>query len=340
MSTSRQVDTSYFLALVGDSRAPGVLQRAGLASAGMPLPERLDMVDFWRCCTLNIQETDDESHGVAEQPVPRGSLSVLVTAAKEADDLAGALRRLTEAMRLLRKDCHLTIGHGRGIVRLNFTPAADPVLPSEIYTECFAVVIHCALRWMTGQGLDPVRVRGAAALKSMGGELLEALHAPIARRGSGVSIDYPVEVLAAPILLQKYSVWGEAEFANFVAMVGQDAEAGVARDHGRVMAALSNGMMSQEEVAASLGLSVATLRRRLAGQGTSFRAISGEFRAARLRELLATGMQLPEIAERLGLSDDRSLRRFCVAHFAVPPGQLRGSVGSEPGCGADGSSGQ
>ena len=325
--TSRQVDTSYFTALVGQARAPGVLHRAGLVSRGTPLPEQLDMVDFWRCCAQNIQESNDESHGVAEQPVPRGSLAVLVTAAKEADDLAGALRRLTEAMRLLRKDCHLTIGHGRGIVRLNFTPGANPTQAAEIYTECFAVVIHCALRWMTGLRLDPVRVRGAAVLKAMGGELLEALHAPIARRGSGVSIDYPVEVLAASILPQKYSVWGEAEFANFVAMVGQDAEVGVALDHDRMLAALSNGLMSQQDVAASLGLSVATLRRRLAAHGTSFRAISGEFRANRLRELLATGMQLPDIAERLGLSDDRSLRRFCVARFAVPPAQLRRSMG-------------
>jgi AraC-like DNA-binding protein len=329
MSISRQVDTSYFTALVGEARAPGVLARAGLAMPGTALPDRLDMVDFWRCCAQNIQETNDESHGVAAQPVPRGSLSVLITATKEADDLAGALRRLTEAMRLLRKDCHLSIGHGRGIVRLNFTPAANPALAAEIYTECFAVVIHCALRWMTGQRLDPLRVRGSAALKAMGGELLEALHAPIARRGSGVSIDYAAEVLTAPILPQKYTVWGEAEFANFVAMVGQDGEAEVARDRGQVLAALGNGLIWQDDVAAALGLSVATLRRRLAAQGTSFRAISSEFRVARLRDLLATGMQLADIAERLGLSDDRSLRRFCVAHFAQPPAQLRRTISGE-----------
>jgi len=323
MSAIRQVDTSYFIALVGEARAGHLLEWSGLAGAGRPTPLRIDMIDFWRCCAQNIQETNDESHGLADQPVPRGSLSVLVSAAKEADDLAGALRRLSEAMRLVRKDCQLALGHGRGTVRLNFTPTGAQVLATEIYTECFAVVIHCALRWMTGQRLVPVRVRGAAALRAMGGELLEALHAPITRRGSGVSIDYPTDALHAPILPQKYTAWGEAEFANFVSMLGQGGDVQSEQDYALVLAALGRGITSQEDVAASLELSAATLRRRLAAQGLSFRGISNDFRAARLRDLLAAGLPLPEIAERLGLSDERSLRRFCVAHFGKPPAQLR-----------------
>ncbi len=44
---------------------------------------------------------------------------------------------------------------------------------------------------------------------------------------------------------------------------------------------------------------------------------------------IAAGRAESDIAERLALSDDRSLRRFCVAHFKMPPAKLR--VASEQG---------
>ena len=64
--------------------------------------------------------------------------------------------------------------------------------------------------------------------------MLEALHAPITRRGSGVSIDYPTDALHAPILPQKYTAWGEAEFANFVAMLGQGGDVQSEQDYALV----------------------------------------------------------------------------------------------------------
>jgi hypothetical protein len=94
-SPRRSVDTAYFSTLVGPEAAARLLRRAGLTDADGALPASIDMADFWRLCAENIQATNDETHGVAAEPVPLGSLSVLFTAAKEADDLMGALERFT-----------------------------------------------------------------------------------------------------------------------------------------------------------------------------------------------------------------------------------------------------
>jgi len=328
MNQVPQIDTSYLAALVGETRVAQLFAEAGIAMPGTALPEQLDMADFWRCCAENIRLTNDESHGTALHPVPRGSLSLLVMAAKEADTLDGALHRLTEAARLVRAEVRLGLAHGRGIMRLTIAPATPSAGPAAtartaIYCECFAIVIHCALRWMTGRRLDPVRVRGAAELQAMGGELLLALGAPVTRHGAGVSIDYAADDLGAPILPRKYTAWGEAEFATFLAMLAQGDAVPLASDHARVIEALRGGLHTQEDVAAALGISVPTLRRRLAQSNLSFRDISAQFRTRRLKDLLATQMPLGDIVEQLGLSDERSLRRFAREHLGLAPGEYR-----------------
>jgi hypothetical protein len=164
----RSVDLAYFTTVVGTDAAMRLMRRAGLLGADGAPPATLDMADYWRLCAENIQATNDESHGVAQAPVPLGSLSVLFIAAKEADDLMGALERFVAAAKLIRKECHISLGRGRDTVRLNITPVDRGSLKAEIYCECFILVAHCALRWMTGRRLDPVMVRGCAALKVMG----------------------------------------------------------------------------------------------------------------------------------------------------------------------------
>lgn len=328
MGTVRHVDTSYLAALVGEPRVALLFARTGVATAGTSLPERLDIADFWRCCAENIRLTNDESHGTAPQPVPPGSLSLLVMAAKEAETLDGALHRLTEAARLVRAEVRLNLSFGRGFTRLSIIPAVptpghSATLRMAIYCECFAIVIHCALRWMAGRRLDPIRVRGAGELRAMGGELLLAFGAPVVRRGSGVSIDYAAADQTAPIPPRRYTAWGEAEFATFLDLLTQGDAEPPAGDHGRVIEALRAGLHTQDEVAAALGVSVPTLRRRLAQDSLSFRDISARFRTRQLKDLLATQMPLADIAEQLGLSDERSLRRFAREHLGLAPGEYR-----------------
>jgi AraC-like DNA-binding protein len=321
----QRVDSRYFSVLVGTEAAERLFRRAGLMSGDAP-PPTMDLVSFWRLCVENIQAGNDESHGVADEPVPLGSVSMLFTAAKEADDLLGALERFTAAARLIRRECRVSLGRNRETVRLTVRPAGRGSLRAEIYCECFLMVAHCAFRWMTGERLDPVLVRGAAEAKPLGGAIMDALHAPLIRRGEGATIVYSRRDMRAPILDQKYRVWGEAEFAAFMALLSESQapdEASVVPEVEAVLQAFRRGCRSQDQVARSLGLSTPTLRRRLAQVGLSFRRLSADYRQAELQELLATALPIREIAERLGMSDDRSLRRFCGERLGVSPREYR-----------------
>jgi AraC-like DNA-binding protein len=66
-------------------------------------------------------------------------------------------------------------------------------------------------------------------------------------------------------------------------------------------------MRSQDQVASALHFNVRTLRRQLADEGTTFRALVEETRQLLAEELLATGrLTIEEIADRVGYAEASS----------------------------------
>jgi AraC-like DNA-binding protein len=97
------------------------------------------------------------------------------------------------------------------------------------------------------------------------------------------------------------------------------ARSGVAERVRRLLAAL-DGPRSMVEVAHDLHVSPRTLRRHLAAEGTSFRALVDEMTMAFTEELLEDPtLSIDDIAARLGYSDGSSLTRAFVRVHGVPP---------------------
>jgi AraC-like DNA-binding protein len=81
--------------------------------------------------------------------------------------------------------------------------------------------------------------------------------------------------------------------------------------------------LTLNEAAAVVGMSNATLQRRLHEAGTCFRSISKEARCAKLVSLLSTDLDFDDVAEELGLSERRSLWRTCQDWLGVSPSEYR-----------------
>lgn len=80
------------------------------------------------------------------------------------------------------------------------------------------------------------------------------------------------------------------------------------------------GMPDVEQVAARLAVSARTLRRRLAEEGTSYRALVEEVRAALAEELLATGsLSVEQVARRLGYAETASFTHAFTRWKGVSP---------------------
>ncbi|WP_084477720.1 AraC family transcriptional regulator [Nocardia jejuensis] len=91
---------------------------------------------------------------------------------------------------------------------------------------------------------------------------------------------------------------------------------------GRVREALVHrgGMCGQPDIAADLNLSVRTLRRRLADEGTTFRELSEETFGLIAGELLRAGLTVEQTAARLGYSSASAFTHAFKSWRGEPPG--------------------
>ena len=89
-------------------------------------------------------------------------------------------------------------------------------------------------------------------------------------------------------------------------------------------------MPNFEDVASSMGLHPRTVRRRLAAEGTSFRALTNEVRAALAAELLSqVGLTVEEVARRLGYSETAAFNHAFSRWYGLAPTEYRrGHAGS------------
>lgn len=90
-----------------------------------------------------------------------------------------------------------------------------------------------------------------------------------------------------------------------------------------VSAAIRRGGTSQDQVAEELGMSSATLRRKLSEFGTNFRSLLADVMLERADALLPTSIPLDDLAVKLGFSDVRSFNRAYRARRGVTPAAAR-----------------
>ncbi|GAB4583811.1 AraC family transcriptional regulator [Nocardia sp. IFM 10818] len=81
------------------------------------------------------------------------------------------------------------------------------------------------------------------------------------------------------------------------------------------------GRVTQDEVAATLHLSLRTMRRRLAEEGTSYRQVTSEIYGGLAEELLESGLTVEEVAHRLGYSGASSFSAAFRQWRGISPGR-------------------
>lgn len=317
----------YVESLFGNERAQQLI-RARLPNENANLPENISKLDFWQLGIDNISETNDEGHGATMRPLPRFSWGMVFSSVNQLDSVGKGLELLPQLVALVPAGVVVTLGYRADRVHLNFgfSDYSDVRERRERYLELFALAFHCLLLWVTAAALRVLEIRLSGALEARDGSMLSGL-APICyRQGSGLTIVYDRSQMCLPLGVRKYKYWGGHETQVFRDLVSKQTDA-VPRHRDvtaeRVVNLLARKSLSQQDVANAVGMSVATLQRRLIRAGTSFRELSKEARRERLICLLAANCDLDEIAEELGLSDRRSLWRASQEWLGMSPTEYR-----------------
>jgi len=319
-----RVPGGYLPLLVGPEAARALMADD---ASGDPMPS----MRFLNLCLEHMRATGDESCGVAPTRVPQGTFGLLLAAAAQGDTFAQALQRFAEAVPMLRPDLIVAFSRTRRGLEMSFGHRGERDPRRDLLVEIFALTAHCGLRWLTGKRMVPVFLRVQPATPPMGPTLLRPVISPTAlRRGEGVTIGYALSDGPLPLRPVKYQRWAAHELEEFTALLDEAAVA-VERSApapapdivAQVRAVIGPDAWGEPAAARALGMSTATLRRRLSDEGTSFRTVASDMRRAAAQSLLATEHSLDDIASRLGFSDARSFRRACQGWFGMAPAEYR-----------------
>lgn len=326
-----KVPQRYLSLLAGPESATLLLTRAGIPEthdARATLPS----ITFLNLCLEHMRAMGDESYGVAPAPVPRGAFGLLMAAASQGDTFGDALVRFADAAKLLRPDLVMRAQRSRARGQITITSGQPRTARTEFMIEIFAVTMQCAFRWLTGRRLRPLHVRVAEPMPAFERSVLSVFGCPTPQNGTGVTLCYAPQDLEAPLLPVKYQHWAAHELGEFMRLLeetAKDIQAPPLRQGALITAKIAElvaaGVTTEPAAAAALGMSTASLRRRLAEAGSSFRNALSEAQRDAAASLLATDTSLADIAAEIGFSDARSLRRACQRWFGMTPAEYRRS---------------
>lgn len=307
----------------------------------------LDLADYFRILERLSLEVQDETCRLSSRPLIPGSTHFVWSGVAGTADLLEAMERVAHAYNMLhgghynhvemRDDALVYIIDDHGFP---YT-ARDDERYIHFTMECVLAFLHGMLVLVAGDRLSGHlrKVWSRRPRPSRHGGQLDFLAVPIRWNAPYYALVYnlpaarmPVEVAASDLPAHT------AVYRKLVDLI-EAQEAGSRRPRSvteRVAALLEQGVRDQAQIARTLGLSTATLRRRLQERGTSFSDLRRQALNDTAKSLLLEQLRLGEIAETLGFSDVRSFNRAFKDWNGMTPRSYRDTVGRAAGTGSDG----
>jgi AraC-like DNA-binding protein len=285
------------------------LQKAQIAPYDLQKNITVTALQFERLCAAAMQELDDEAPGWFSRRLPWGSYGMLARASISAPTLGVAMARWCRHHGLLTEDVTLTLSHHGGQARVEIAEARDlgklrefallSLLRNLHGLSCWWVDSHIALHSAQFPFAAPPHAEvyprlfpGPVRFGAPGASLtFDAQYLQLPLRRDGAALDQMLR-RALPIMVWPYR-----------------------RD--RLLSRRVRSLLQQpgnthtaDTVAAHLDLSVRSLHRQLAAEGSSLQALKDEARRERASALLLrTRWPIARVARAAGFASDKSFAR-------------------------------
>jgi AraC-like DNA-binding protein len=297
----------------------------------------VSLSDYWRLLKALAMSAGEETFRLSARPLMTGSADFVFHAAEQTATLGEAMREIARAYNLLHgHDYNRVETRGRLLVyqlddeAFPYTHPRDDFL--DFTLESTLIFLHGAICELADADLAAharhifTRRRQAS---TTGVAALAFWDAPVSYGEKVYGVAYDAEIAALPVRRRPRHMPLHLAIHNRILALVEQRESGGARREAvdvEVVRALNDGLRDQADVAARLGLSLATLRRRLALRGASFRELrQGVLRRAACLRLEETG-SVADTAEALGFSDPRSFSRAFKSLTGETPSAFAGRV--------------
>jgi len=273
---------------------------------------------------LLIERCNDDGLGFFSRPLKRGSFALSVRVALGAPTLAVAMRRMAHTWQLLQDDVRfVTVREGPLVGWALHFSAGREQQPNFMH-EMLLRIYWRVLAWLVATRLPPVRFDLAYPCPPYAGSYRHVLPGEL-------RFDQPHSVMWFDAAALQWPIRrDEAALRAFLAHVQWNIILPRHRDDDvstRARLHLQGAAPSWPDLAGTahaLQMSVSTLQRCLAAEGTTFQALKDELRRdIAISRLNTTTVPLAALAAELGFSDSAAFQRAFKCWTGSPPGVYR-----------------
>ncbi|MEM5437813.1 AraC family transcriptional regulator [Paraburkholderia diazotrophica] len=270
--------------------------------------------------------TDDEFFGLGARPMRRGSFSLMCHAVLHAGTLGRALRRALGFLRAVldypRGELAVVDGHAE-IVLLGRTP----VYEAFAYRAFWLLLLGLAC-WLTGRRIPLRVIEFACSCPKRRPDYLDFFGVPVHFDKPQTRLIFDAALLELPTIRSERALKAFLREAPANLLVRYRHDPGIVTRMREELKTVPTGdWPSFDAVATKLGLSPATLRRRLQVEGQSYAAIKEEVRSTLAQSLLRESkLSVAEIAVQLGFSEPSAFHRAFRKWTGTSPGKYRAQI--------------
>ncbi|MEL7486119.1 MAG: helix-turn-helix domain-containing protein [Pseudomonadota bacterium] len=280
---------------------------------------RLSLADYYRIQHHFAQRLGDETVNLSPRHLSLGSTDLVLANIEGCENLLEAMQAIARSYNLLHGGQYNFIERKRDTIDYVVDDRAFPYTMSDnddyifFVMECVLIFFHCMLLLIAPdhasfavRRLSIRRARGVGQLRH-----LSYWRAPIRFGAERYRIQFNREWVLKPFTAPPPHLTSNALYLKIVEAVsdrGSDTHT-TQTTAAAVRSALSTGIVEQTQIALQLGVSVATLRRRLSEEGESFRQLRRDALNDAAKHLLSSGRSVEEAANELGFSECRSFNR-------------------------------
>lgn len=329
---SLSISAARLKPLFAGARDAGVDSRELLKSLALPAAllknadAAVSLADYYRIQNRLMLLTGDETLHMSSRQLLPGSTDFVLRNVGECANLVEVMQVIASTYNLLHGGNYNSVVRRRGGVDYLIDDRDFPYAAGQseetiqFSIECILIFLHCMLMTVSNRADNAVRSVSIRRL-SPGGDCghLGYWDAPMKFGAPSYVVTFARADAEAPISVPPPS----ALSSNTVYQKIAEAVAGRHERQqpvaARVNALIARGVVEQPAVAAELGVSVPTLRRRLSDEGVSFRDLRRETLNAAAKKLLSEKRQVADVAEALGFSEFRAFNRAFKDWNGVTP---------------------
>ncbi len=340
---SLQISTRHLapLAALADKIGPDHADiLAALKTATRPETDSfIDLSAYCRLLKALSIVSGEETFELSARPMVAGTAEFVLSRAAHAETVGEAMREIAHAYNVLHGDQYNRVEpRGRLLAyvmddeRFPYTRPRDDYL--HLSLEWASIFVHGAVCELADEDLTPLvrRVwtrRPAEAADGSGAEggALDFWDGAVSLGAPVYAVAYDAALAARPISKRPRHMRLDIAVHNRILTLIEAREARAAGGGdvaGAVLQALQDGLHDQSAIASRLGVSTATLRRRLTAAGSSFRGLHHDVLKQQACLQLAETRDVGETAETLGFSDPRSFTRAFKAWTGQTPSGFLG----------------